>query len=699
MDITKIGKFIAVRRRCLGMTQQTLAEQLSITDKAVSKWERGLSFPDISLLGNLALALKCSIGEILNGNMNDAAESSNKPFISHNSKPLDFEETVTISLNENSDSIVSPYLFGNNLEHTRACVNGGISAQMLRNRKFAGKPGCIRKGCAEEWLPLGKAAYLSLGESYTRHNDGYHMKRNHECNAQDITDFEGGTLCGIAQEHLSIQKGEEYEFRIVARVYQPTCLNVTLKEGSRILCHKTIELTDREFREAKTVLRSEYSASDARLEIGFCERGTLSIGAVSLMPCHHFHGMRPDVIQCMKEMGITLLRWPGGNFAGEYNWKDGLLPTDMRAPLESFLGIETQPATMGYDFHEINTDDFIALCREIGAEPYITINPAWNTPEESRQWVEYCNGDLSTEYGRLRAERGHPTPYNVSFWSLGNEFGYGHMEGDNTASGYGKVALSHGKKMLEASPTLTFCSSGPYPKQEWVEQSARPLRQISSMISVHDYIRYPEFKDLSQIKQEYELCLSKIYTITREKLYETRRLLEDDSIKISLDEWNTWYAWYRGGNVLDGIYAASALHMIIGEAEKTGIDLACHFEAVNEGAIAIAPHSATLTPMGQMIALMKKHAGGKLCFASPDCIATRTDNVVTMTLLNRAYEKEKEFSLPSLGKVAVSRLYSSKEVTPGSCFTVTETLPDSEGLHSLLLPPHSVMLLQFQMDS
>ena len=70
-----------------------------------------------------------------------------------------------------------------------------------------------------------------------------------------------------------------------------------------------------------------------------------------------------------------------------------------------------------------------------------------------------------------------------------------------------------------------------------------------------------------------------------------------------------------------------------------------------------------------------------------------------MTLLNRSYDKEKEFSLPSLGKVAVSRLYSSKEVTPGSCFTVTETLPDSEGLHSLLLPPHSVMLLQFQMVS
>ena len=95
-------------------------------------------------------------------------------------------------------------------------------------------------------------------------------------------------------------------------------------------------------------------------------------------------------------MGVRLLRWPGGNFAGEYNWKDGLLPADMRAPFESHLGLETQPHSLGYDFNEINTDDFVALCKEIGAEPFITINPTWNTEEECAQWVEYCNGDVDT---------------------------------------------------------------------------------------------------------------------------------------------------------------------------------------------------------------------------------------------------------------------------------------------------------------
>lgn len=145
------------------------------------------------------------------------------------------------------------------------------------------------------------------------------------------------------------------------------------------------------------------------MRITFAKRGCIHIGCVSLMNKDNFRGMRRDVIDAMKEIGIRVLRWPGGNFAGEYCWFDGLLPVDERAPFESCMALETQPHTLGYDFHEINTDDFIALCREIDAEPYITVNLAWNTPEENAAWVEYCNGDLSTEYGRLRAERGHIT--------------------------------------------------------------------------------------------------------------------------------------------------------------------------------------------------------------------------------------------------------------------------------------------------
>ena len=136
-------------------------------------------------------------------------------------------------------------------------------------------------------------------------------------------------------------------------------------------------------------------------------------GAVSLLPEGHFHGLRRDVVDRMKELGVSLLRWPGGNFAGEYRWQDMFLPVDMRAPLQAYTEDETQPYTHGYDMHEIDTDTFIALCREIGAEPYITLNPAWDTVEECAAWVEYCNVSADTPYGSLRASRGHREPYQV----------------------------------------------------------------------------------------------------------------------------------------------------------------------------------------------------------------------------------------------------------------------------------------------
>ena len=337
----------------------------------------------------------------------------------------DYGETVEVLLDDSSNAIVSPLLFGNNLEHTRSCVTGGISAQVLRNRKFAGKPGCYN-GCPAEWYPVGKQTYLIFNEKedgnvpgacegYTKHGDGYHMKRRHECNTVTAVNYSEG-LCGIGQKEVPLKKGETYECRLAAKVWQRTAIEVVLTDrNGKIYCREELVYDGNAFENKSVMLMAPAEDREARIEIRFYTPGTVSFGAVSLLPENNFHGMRPDVVGLLRQMGVKLLRWPGGNFAGEYNWKDGLLPADERAPLESFMGLETQPHSMGYDFSEINTDDFVALCREIGAEPFITINPTWNTPEECAQWVEYCNGEENTEYGRLRIARGYPEPYHVRF--------------------------------------------------------------------------------------------------------------------------------------------------------------------------------------------------------------------------------------------------------------------------------------------
>lgn len=346
---------------------------------------------------------------------------------------------------------------------------------------------------------------------------------------------------------------------------------------------------------------------------------------------------------------------------------------------------------MGYDYSEINTDDFIALCREIGAEPFITINPAWNAPEESAQWVEYCNGDASMPYGKLRAQRGCPEPYDVKFWSLGNEAGYGHMEGANTPEGYAKNAHAHAEKMLAASYKITLCSSGPYPDRDWVKNCAKKLSDVSAAVSLHHYTPFPAFLDPAEREREYTAfireadaeCLACMRTLSEQ--------LRGTGIRISYDEWNAWQTWYRIGSVSEGIFAAAFLNMLLRNADKYGVVMACHFESVNEGAIMVYPDRAELAPAGVAFSLMKAHAGAAVCALGQDVTATRKDSVVTCTLLNRAYAKEKRFTLRGCGEILSAVLYRSDGVVPTSVFEKAE-LPVTVcgGTAEIVLPPHSI---------
>lgn len=471
------------------------------------------------------------------------------------------------------------------------------------------------------------------------------------------------------------------------------CMMLTDHTGCRVYAEEAVRVEAADLTRIELPLTPDATDADADFRIVTRDAINVCYGVVSLLPADHYYGMRPDVIACMKEMGIQLLRWPGGNFAGDYCWFDGLLPVDMRAPLQSYLGLETQPHSMGYDFHEIGTDEFIALCRAIGAQPFITINPCWNTPEENAAWVEYCNGDETTEYGRLRAQRGFTEPYNVQFWSLGNEAGYGHMEGDNTPAGYRNIARENAEKMLEVSPHLSLCSSGPYPDAEWAALSACPLADTVSLVSLHHYSHQPYCDNNASAEEDYYACLAGTAQM-RQNIHKLRGMI-DPHTGISFDEWNVWFAWFRPTSVTDGIHTALAMHMFFEEAGPNGVVLACHFEAVNEGMIDVYPDRAVLTAQGQMMSVMKRHIGGRLCSAAQDVVLTQdADGCLTATVINASFGNEKRVDLSALGHCVEAVLYTSDTVLPPSRFKEQDVLADTAA-GSLSLPPHSLVLLRF----
>lgn len=615
---------------------------------------------------------------------------------------------------KNTESF-SPYVFGHNLEHTRAAINGGLSAQMLRNRKFAGKPSRNR-GVASKWFGIGDRVLFMLDgyNRYTTHICLEKMSRWNELEAQVVENLTEGQTSGIGQHELSFVAGRTYELRTVTKVSAPVTLKVELtdRSGKMTYSSKTLELKPADdWQICQFDMTPSGNDGDGTIRYTFSQKAEVTFGALSMMPKDNFHGMRPDVVAGLKAIGPRLIRWPGGNFAGEYRWKDGLLPVDQRGPLEAATEIETQPYSDGYDYHEINTDDFIALCREVGAEPFLTINLFWSTLEESAQWVEYCNGDENTEYGRLRAERGHKEPYNVRFWSLGNEMGYGHMEGPKGAEGYATLAGSHADAMLAVTPDLELFSSGPYPNDDWADNSAAKLADKVKYISLHNYAGPAawsgaafHFTTPEGARDTYARIISMesntgVAERMRQSLDRTGK-----NLHISFDEWNQWFAWYRPSCVSEGIFTARFIHFAISRSNELDMPVVCYFQPVGEGAILIEPDSSRLTANGQMFALMKEHQDGRLCKVDDNndlsIVATRKDDVLTITLINDSYDESRDFCFAQDGRVVDSVLYSSDDVSPYTYFT-TSDLPVTRKKKNITttLPPHSVALIRVSLSN
>ena len=170
---------------------------------------------------------------------------------------LNYSKAQVIDLGSAAD--YSPYIFGHNLEHTRAAVNGGLSAQMLKNRKFAGKPS-RNEGVASKWFAIGEKVFFTLESSntYTRHTHMFNMYRRNEFGTQAIQNIKGGNTAGIGQYEIALQKGIEYTLRTVTKVSAPVELRVELtnRKGDKVYANHTLSLSpsDKEWQRAHACL-------------------------------------------------------------------------------------------------------------------------------------------------------------------------------------------------------------------------------------------------------------------------------------------------------------------------------------------------------------------------------------------------------------------------------------------------------------
>jgi alpha-N-arabinofuranosidase len=174
------------------------------------------------------------------------------------------------------------------------------------------------------------------------------------------------------------------------------------------------------------------------------------------MPADNLYGYRKDLIEEMKKIGPTMFRWPGGNMVSSWDWRDSLGDRDKRPP-------RLNPAWDEVQQNDLGIDDYMILNKLLNMEPYICVNAGFGDAHSAAEEVEYVNGAADTPMGKWRAANGHPEPYHVIWWNIGNEMWNPGQMGFMSAEHYWIKHNMFAQAMRRVDPNIKFVSSGASP--------------------------------------------------------------------------------------------------------------------------------------------------------------------------------------------------------------------------------------------
>ena len=248
-------------------------------------------------------------------------------------------------------------------------------------------------------------------------------------------------------------------------------------------------------------------------------------------PLSDERGFRQDVLELLKPLRIPVLRWPGGNFASNYHWEDGIGPRGERPS-------RTELAWGGVEPNHFGTDEFLAYCAELGASPYICLNMGTGSLSEALDWVEYCNSTARSFWADRRRHNGHDEPYGVVYWGLGNEM-YGEWQvGQLSADEYVAMAQRWARAIRRADPTVKLVSCGQNGWNDWDRVVINGLAGLADLHSVHIYTGSEDYWANVLTPHQAERAIRYTSAALSQAAY-NRRL--SAPARIAYDEWNVWY--------------------------------------------------------------------------------------------------------------------------------------------------------------
>ncbi len=392
-------------------------------------------------------------------------------------------QTVTATIDAtHTAQPITKLIFGGFMEPATTRV----WAEMLTDRKFVNeinsKPPVVpqtgffrRRGSLPRWIPVGADEFVNMDKSNAYVGEWSPMIR-----------LESTTPHGIGESGFSLRAHRDYTGRVVLAGNPGTNAEVSLIWGSEPADRQTVKvrILSSTYEKYQLKFTAGGETTKGTLQIVAAGNGSFHIGAVSLMPADNLSGFKADEIRVLKEQGIEIARWPGGNFVSAYDWRDGIGDADKRPPRRELAWGMLESNDMGID-------DFMTFCNLLGAEPYIAVNTGLGDAHSAAEEVEYVNGLATSPMGKWRAANGHSAPYGVKIWGIGNEmygpWQWGHIPIDQYEEKHNMVVAA----MRKVDPSIKVIASGATPEEiSWTCIENRQFATFPGREKVEDKVPF-----------------------------------------------------------------------------------------------------------------------------------------------------------------------------------------------------------------
>lgn len=448
-------------------------------------------------------------------------------------------------------------------------------------------------------------------------------------------------------------------------------------------------------------------------------------------PIPNTAGVRNDIIRALKELQIPNLRWPGGCFADTYHWKDGIGPIEERPSIvNAWWGGVTEDNSFG-------THNFLNLCEELGAEPYLAANIGSGTVKEFTDWIQYVNHSEGSPMAKLRKENGREEPWNVKFWGVGNEMWGcgGHMTPEFYANLYRQYATFMTSWENE-NDLYRIASGANQDDYHWTEVLMRDIpKHLIEGVALHSY-SYVEWNDkgsATDFSEEQYFSTMKTALFMQELIDKHTAIMDkydpEKEIDLVVDEWGGWYEVEEGTNpgflyqqntMRDAMIAGATLNIFNNESERVKMANLAQTVNVLQAVILTDDERMLLTPTYHVMKMYIPHHDAQLLpvdFESPNYTyngeslpavsisASRKAGKVNLSLVNIDSKKENkvEIDLENLDVNNMSgTILTSDNLQDHNSFDNPKNIVPQQfkdfrirrGKLQVTLPPFSVVVLE-----